>query len=218
MRFSLPRRFVLVSVLCVLAFAAFACGEDTSLEELGGEVQATLMARATFAAENFTPPPSATPEPEVFADLRALVFHALDIDSFFNFLQIRLTANDPLTIGSIGDEDGQLEEGWIEDCCERQWSAAQEMSDDTEAMLADVQAVYAEEDSTEHLALVSTAQGQLDEARETLDALPAALSVDEAAFIAAGGRPIVARLEQTFRELLACCEPTPVPATGEPSQ
>ena len=153
----MPRRFVLASALCVLALVAFACSGDTSLEDLGGEVQATRVARATFAAENFTPPPTATPEPEVFVDLRALVLHALNIDNFFNFLQVRLENNDTLTFGSIGDEEGQLDEGWIEDCCSRQWASGQQAIDDTEATLLDVQAVYEEEGSVEHLALVSTA-------------------------------------------------------------
>ena len=214
----MPRRFVLASAVCLLALSLIACGDDTSLEDLGGEVQATLMARATFAAENFTPPPTATPEPEVFVDLRALVLHALGIDNFFSFLQVRLENNDTLTFGSIGDEDGQLEEGWIEDCCSRQWASGQQAIDDTEATLLDVQAVYEEEGSVEHLALVSTAQGQLDETQETFDALPAAPSVDEAVFIAATGRGIVGRLEQTLRELIVCCEPAPTPTEDEPQQ
>ncbi len=212
------RRFVLVGPLCALALVAFACSEDTSLEELGNEVQATRQAQATFAAENFTPPPTSTPEPEVFTNLRALGLHALDIDSFFNFLQIRLADSDTLIFGSIGGEDGQLNEDWIEDCCERQWSGAQESMDDASAALRDVQASYEEEGSAEHLALVSTAQGQLDEVQATLDALVMAPSVDEAAFIAGAGRGIVERLEQTLRELTACCDPTPVPATGEPPE
>ena len=214
----MSRRFVLVSALCVLTFAAFSCSDDTTLEDLGGPVQATLMARATFAAENFTPPPSATPEPEVFADMRALILHALDIDSFFNFLQIRLAGSTTLDVSSIGDEDGQLDEGWIEDCCERQWAAAQQTIDDTKTMLSDVQATYEDEGSAEHSAFAATAQGQLDEAQETLDALPAAPSVDEAAFIAAAGRGIVGRLEQTLRDLLACCGPAPTPLPEEPQQ
>ena len=216
----MSRLFALASVLCALAFVASACSEDTSLEDLGDDVQATQLALATLESDNATrtPQPTSTPEPEVFAHLRTLGLHAQDIDSFFNFLQIRIEASGTFTIGSIGDEDGNLAEGWIQDCCERQWSGVQQTIADAAATLHDVQIAYEEEGSAEHLALVSTAQEQLDEARTTLDALPEAVTLDEAAFITAAGLNIIERLDQTLSDLSVCCDSAPIPPAPEPLQ
>jgi len=216
----MSRLFALASVLCALAFVASACSEDTSLEDLGDEVQATQLALATLESDNATrtPQPTSTPEPEVFAHLRTLGLHAQDIDSFFNFLRIRLEPSSTFTIGSIGDEDGNFVEGWIQDCCERQWSGVQETITDAATTLHDVQVAYDEEGSAEHLALVSTAQEQLDEASATLDALPEAVTLDAAAFVTAAGLNIIERLSQTISDLNACCEPAPAPGTAEPLQ
>ena len=220
---SMSRCFVLAGALCALAFAASACSEDNSLVDLGGDVQSTRVAQATFDAKHATPSPIPTPqptptaEPQLVVDLRAVGSQALEIDRFFNFLQIRITGSDTLTAGSIGGEDGLLEEGWIEECCERQWSSVQQSIVDTGATLLDLQGEYEEQGLAEQLALVSTARGQLDEAQAILDEIATAPSLDQAAVVTSAGRSIAGRLIETVGDLTACCEPLPTSSTEEPS-
>jgi hypothetical protein len=81
-------------VVLVASLLALACNGDTTLEDLGDEVQATRLAEATIRESNrtTTPQPTATlvptptPEPVVFVDLRALTADVRDIRSFVEFV------------------------------------------------------------------------------------------------------------------------------------
>lgn len=206
-------------VVLVASLVALACGGDTTLEDLGGVVQATRLAQATIRTHNLTTTPQPTPtlEPAVLAHLRALRVQSRSIRSFVDFLDLRLAESDSLTIGSLGDPEGNLAEGWLEDCCGRQWESAKETASDAAATVLSIQAYYEQEASEEQVQLVPAVQVQLEELRGTLDSFSAAENTDAARLLTTAGLEILNLMDGAIEAVSICCgpiPPTPSPPPG----
>ena len=213
-------------VVLVASLLALACSDDTTLEDLGDEVQATRLAEATIREHNrtTTPQPTATlvptptPEPVVFADLRVLTAEVRDIRSFVGFLDLRRAGSDSLTLGSLGDEDGNLAEGWLDACCESLRTSANETMSEAGDTVLMVQAFYSEEEpSQEHLELVLPVQSGLDELRGTLDSIPLAANTAAAQQLTSAALGMLNEMDAAIEELFICCGQTSATPTPSPS-
>lgn len=207
-------------VVLTVSLVALACSDDSTLEDLGGAVQATRVAQATIRAHNLTttPQPTPTPEPAVLADLRAIRVQSRNVRSFVDFLDLRLAESDSLTIGALGDEEGNLAEGWLEDCCGQQWESAKETASEAVDTVLSIQAYYEQEALEEQLQLVPAVQAQLDELRGTLDSFSAAANIDAARLLTTAGLDILNLMDGAIEAVSICCgpiPPTPTPLPGE---
>ena len=212
----MTRWFGLVAVAILGLVAGFGCGgDDSSLVEIGDEVQATLIARATVNTLNLTltPQPTPTPEPQVLVDQRALVAEVRGVRNLFAFLAVRL-ATEPGAIGSLADEQGNLAAGWLESCCPQQLDAATDASSAAASALADVRASYEAEGTEEHLTRIAEAEAQFAQAQASLDAVPATATLAAARELVASTLAGLDLLDAAIDSVINCCEP---PATPTPS-
>ncbi len=206
-------------VLLAASLVPLACGGDTTLEDLGGAVQATRLAQATIRTHNLTttPMPTPTPEPAVLADLRELRLQSRNIRSFVDFLDLRLAGSDALTVGSLGDDEGNLAEGWLEACCASQWESAKETASDAAVTVLSIQAFYEDEALEEQVQLVPAIQAQLDELRGTLDSFPAASNTDAARLLTSAGLDILNLMDGAIEAVSICCGQAPATPTPSPT-
>ena len=214
----MTRWFGLVALAVLGLVAGFGCGSgDSSLVEIGDEVQATLMARATVNTLNLTltPQPTPTPEPEVLAFQRTLVAEVQTVRNLFEFLDVRLAA-EPGSISSLADEQGNLAAGWLESCCPRQLDSATNAAPAAANALADVRASYEAGGAEEHLTRIADVETQLAQARATLDAVPATTTLAGAQEFVTSALASLDLLDAAIASVIDCCEPPPTP-TPSPS-